>query len=220
MKSTSLLACLILSGVSQAAKLYDSTCASVEDCGEPKDPPYYYDWTYKPSSMYTITKLTFIQGSLFSLIYVAKTIQSYRIKNNDKDPDLQGFYDMVKDPKDTFLKNLFWASFINESLWGFSFFLNMLALTGIFPVLAQIWLEHFVSNLEWVANIFTIYLMIDASVGGGYVTLLIFWQIMLWGMTYFFGMGAITFLDRDYPYLDTGLIPSIFYLLGIADHTT
>jgi len=127
---------------------------------------------------------------------------------------------MVKDPKDTFLKNLFWASFINESLWGFSFFLNMLALTGIFPVLAQIWLEHFVSNLEWVANIFTIYLMIDASVGGGYVTLLIFWQIMLWGMTYFFGMGAITFLDRDYPYLDTGLIPSIFYLLGIADHTT
>jgi len=47
-----------------------------------------------------------------------------------------------------------------------------------------------------------------------------FGQFFLWGLAHFFGMGAITFLDRDYPYLDTVLEPSIFYLLGIKDHVT
>ena len=46
----------------------------------------------------------------------------------------------------------------------------------------------------------------------------IFFQMIWWGLTSFLGMGAVTFLDRDYPYLDTTLIPSIFYLLGISQH--
>lgn len=45
------------------------TCASVEECGEVVDPPYYYDWTYKPSSMYTLTKIFFIQSNLMGFLY-------------------------------------------------------------------------------------------------------------------------------------------------------
>lgn len=94
----------------------------------------------------------------------------------------------------------------------------MLALTGIFPVLAKLWILHFVSNLEWVVNGYVLYTLIDGGVGAGYITLVVFAQLTFWAMTYFFGMGAVTFLDRDYPYLDTGLIPSIFYLFGLANH--
>lgn len=31
-------------------------------------------------------------------------------------------------------------------------------------------------------------------------------------------MDAIRFLDKDYPFIDTLMYPSIFYLLGILDH--
>ena len=109
-------------------------------------------------------------------------------------------------------------SVAHEALWGTAFTLNLLALTGIFPVLAKFWLEHIWSNLEWVVNGYGIYLLIDADVGGGWVFMYIFMQLIWWAMTSFLGMGAITFLDRDYPYLDTTLSPSIFYLLGISEH--
>ena len=51
------------------------TCASVEECGEVVDPPYYYDWTYKPSSMYTLTKVFWVQSNLLPLIYSAESYQ-------------------------------------------------------------------------------------------------------------------------------------------------
>ena len=61
-------------------------CDSVESCGVVKDPPYYYDWTYKPGSMYTITKLHFIQGDLLAFIYGAEIFQFWIKTKGGKDP--------------------------------------------------------------------------------------------------------------------------------------
>jgi len=94
----------------------------------------------------------------------------------------------------------------------------LLALSGIFPSIAKFWIEHVWSNFEWVVNGYAIYMFFDGNISTGWTIGYIFLQLFLWALAYFFGMGSITFLDRDYPYLDSVLRPSIFYILGLSEH--
>lgn len=89
---------------------------------------------------------------------------------------------------------------------------------GIFPRLTAFWWEHFVSNFQWVFNGYTIYLFIKGDFAWNQVTGYIISSMFVWFLTWFFGTDTIRFLDEDYPFIDTLLYPSIFYLLGIIDH--
>ena len=200
------------------ALAFEGTCASVEECGEPENPPFYYDWTYKPSSMYWITRISYLQSTIVPMTYTYEVYNQYKKDNAQKLPSAKELYDAWKDPKEARLKSFLKVALAHEFLWGFAFFFNILALTGIFPVVAKFWLLHIWSNLEWVVNIYGIIMLFDGDVGGGWIFMYGFFQLIWWALTAFLGMGAVTFLDRDYPYLDTTLIPSIFYLLGLSEH--
>ncbi len=105
----------------------------------------------------------------------------------------------------------------HASLWGTATLLYAFAMSGILPSLACFWIAHVISNLEWVIYGYGTYLLVAASVSWDYVFGYLMLALIFWGLSWFtFGMGAINFLDPDYPYTDANLIPSIFYLF--IDH--
>ena len=124
----------------------------------------------------------------------------------------------MENPKDDTNKALQKVAGAHGALWSTGWLLNQAAMMGVLPGLAKFWLLHIVSNFEWVVNGYGIYALIDGNIGAQYIALYVFGQFIFWAIVYFFGMSAVTFLDRDYPYLDSTLTPSIFYLLGLAKH--
>ena len=104
-----LLVAVSLAGVSHASVAFNGTCASVEECGVPENPPYYYDWTYKPSSMYWITRIAYFQSFLVPFIYLLEIFNEYRAINK-KDPnltdDLKDIFELAKKPQKKWLDHL------------------------------------------------------------------------------------------------------------------
>ena len=86
-------------------KAKTKTCSSVKECGEVVDPPYYYDWTYKPSGLYTINNIFLLQATAISVIYAGETYQQY-VKTTGTDPSLDKLSDLMRSPTDTRLKSL------------------------------------------------------------------------------------------------------------------
>ena len=87
----SALRTLLLAGVfatGTQAIAFEGTCDSVEDCGEPENPPYYYDWTYKPSSMYWITRVSYLQSTIVPLVFLYDSYNEYRQVFGKKPADL------------------------------------------------------------------------------------------------------------------------------------
>jgi hypothetical protein len=81
-----------------AAVEFKGTCASVEDCGVPEDPPYYYDWTYKPTSMYYLTKVAYLQSTLVPAIYTLQVYNDLKKAKGGKKPKSKDVFDAAKDP--------------------------------------------------------------------------------------------------------------------------
>ena len=200
-----------------AAAQPQRTCISLEDCGEPVDFPYYYDWLYSPASMYTVTRLALLNGFLMPTMYIFKKRAWYR-QTSGREASIEYLFD-DEVPSDPWLKGLRRASLVHMSLWGTATLLNFAGMSGILPSLAVFWLEHMVSNFAWVFNGYVIYVLVDAGFSAGSVTLYVIGALVFWAMTAFSGTGALKALDRDYPYNDFFLLPSILYLLGILHHT-
>ena len=63
------------------------------------------------------------------------------------------------------LENMEKAAMAHLGLWGTSFVLDILALTGIFPILAALWIEHVISNFNLAVVGYVAYLFWDADLG-------------------------------------------------------
>ena len=193
-------------------------CASLEDCGDDKDFPTYYDFYYSPGSMYTMTKLAFIQGWLYTFIFHVKNTEYLFAKGGRKEiPKMKDQFDYFNKDMPEWLQYMRRLAISHASLWGTATLLYAFAMSGILPSLACFWIAHVISNFEWVIYGYGTYLLIAASVSWGWVFGYLMMAFIFWGLSWFtFGMGAINFLDPDYPYTDGNLIPSIFYLF--IDH--
>ena len=81
---TLLIAVSLVTGTRALA--FNGTCASVEECGVPENPPYYYDWTYKPSSMYWITRISYLQSTIIPIVYTLEVWNQYKKDNGQAKP--------------------------------------------------------------------------------------------------------------------------------------
>ena len=54
-------------------KVETKTCDSVEECGEVVDPPYYYDWTNKPSGLYTVNNIFALQTTIIGIVFAGES---------------------------------------------------------------------------------------------------------------------------------------------------
>ena len=169
-----------------------------------------------------MTKIATIQGALIPFIYYIDDREAYKAAYGAYPQLIGGSSDSTKTGYRTKrLDNLRIAAISHAALWGTQALLNMFAMTGLCRFCAAFWLEHVVSNFEWVIYGYVIYRLIDASYHWFDVLSYILSMVTLWAaVTFFFGMGTIKFLRPDYPYLDGNLYPSIFFLLGISDHLT
>ena len=81
-------------------------------------------------------------------------------------------------------------------------------------------MEHFVSNLQVPVHIGVIVMMVLGDFGWGNIILYTFYAGVNWFLYRFFGMGKIKFLRPNYPYLNSNLNASIFYLIGMEEYQT
>ena len=117
-------------------------------------------------------------------------------------------------------------SIAHASLWGMSTLLFVVSYFGAFKSFKVSFIEHVISNLNWMVYLGTIVaLTIDgaqANDSQSYYEMAVYAMIFGGGaftLELINGMGAIKYLDPDYPYDDLVLLPSIFYTLGFAEHT-
>ena len=81
-------------------------------------------------------------------------------------------------------------------------------------------MEHIVSNLQVPLHIFVTVMMVLGDFGWGNIILYAFYAGTNWFLYRFFGMGMIKFLRPNYPYLNSNLNASIFYLFGMEEYQT
>ena len=113
------------------------------------------------------------------------------------------------------------SSYFTAGLWGSNFLLNVMGLFGFNKRMAAFWIEHVVSNLQWPISIYIMYELSSATVGWGWITLYGVYALASWGLyNYLYAMPSIKTLRPDYPYLDSSLVASFLYLLGISEHLT
>ena len=83
----------------------------------------------------------------------------------------------------------------------------------------KLYLEHVVSNLNMVIYGYVWYRLFQAEAAWQYLVTYALWIVMQYFVTGFFGVGALKQLDRDYPYIDSSLEPSLLYLVGLYEHS-
>ena len=85
-------------------KVETKTCDSVEECGEVVDPPYYYDWTNKPSGLYTVNNIFALQTTIIGIIFAGESYLKadvlVKTKDATKGATTKDMYDYMENPKD------------------------------------------------------------------------------------------------------------------------
>ncbi len=114
-----------------------------------------------------------------------------------------------------------WATlgFTHAGVWGTSTLLWTLSMFGILNEIYALYIEYGIANLNWIVYLGgLIALSIDAGIAGdaqGFLEMA-FYAIVFtggaWIIEMFFGTGAIKYLDVDYPYYDSLLLPTWMYL--------
>ena len=108
---------------------------------------------------------------------------------------------------------------------GLSVLFFGLTQAGLLKSVYAHYIEHWMSNLMPLVYILSmIALSLDANDAGdaqGFLEMA-FYALMFPGAFLFMelthGVGALKYLDRNYPYNDTLLLPSLFYRLGLVEH--
>ena len=117
------------------------------------------------------------------------------------------------------------VSLVHTALWlPLSIMFGLFFWQGWFQSWIIFYIEHLISNLNWIAYaqsvmFFASAALTDSSVWayvsmGGYL----FVATVLYTIEFNYGTSAIRYLDNDY-YLDPKLLPSIFYLVGLTEHS-
>ena len=164
-----------------------------------------------------MVRIAVIQGFLYSFIFHNRNSAYLQEKNGGVRPKMKDQFDYFNSEMPDWLQYMRRLALSHASLWGTATFLYFMAMSGILPGIAVFWLEHIISNFEWVIYGYGTYLLIAASVAWGWVFFYLTMALLFWFMgRTFFGMSAINYLDPDYPYLDSNLIPSFLYLF--VDH--
>ena len=164
-----------------------------------------------------MVKIATIQGWLYGFIFHNRNAAYLQQKNGVVRPSIWDQFDYYNADMPEWLTYMRRLALVHVSLWGTATLLYGLAMSGVFPIVACFWLNLIISNFEWVIYGYGTYLLVMASVSWGWVFFYLFMAVIFWFLSWlFFGMGAINFLDPDYPYLDGNLIPSFLYLF--IDH--
>ena len=66
---------------------------------------------------------------------------------------------------------------------------------------------------------FSLYTIVAGGFGWGYAVMYAIYAMAAYYFESNNGARLLRTLDPDHPYLDASLVPSIFYLLGLAQHT-
>jgi len=114
---------------------------------------------------------------------------------------------------------------VHASLWGTSTLMFVLSFLGLFETSFAYFIEHGISNLNFLVYIGTVVgLSMDGAKAGdgqAYFEMALY-AMMFGGVAYIMellnGVGGIKYLRPDYPYDDLVLLPSIFYSMGIFEH--
>ena len=111
-------------------------------------------------------------------------------------------------------------------LWGTSFAFFIFYLIGWLEEWYAWYIAHWISNVGFVVYIYgLVSLGLDASQSEdtqGFLEFVVYGILFAsagWFMEATTGESAIMHLDPDYPYNDGLLMPSLFYIVGILDHT-
>ena len=94
---------------------------------------------------------------------------------------------------------------------------------GWFQKWYAFYIEHIISNFNWLVYFMSANtLLLTAGTENDFLSWLSFFGYSifafgLWKAEYEYGTQAIRYLNNDY-YMDEHLVPSIFYLLGLAEH--
>ena len=101
----------------------------------------------------------------------------------------------------------------------FAFFFAL----GVFDKSLKFWIEHVVSNLNWIIYVAGILIMYQAALVElspyGWLSAVGYFLFAFFSYRndYFFGTQAIRYLDNEY-YSDPYLVPSVLYLFGLRSH--
>ena len=85
--------------------------------------------------------------------------------------------------------------------------------------LTKFYVAHVLSNLNIVVYGFSLYTIVAGGFGWGYAVMYAIYAMAAYYFESNNGARLLRVLDPDHPYLDASLQPSIFYILGLAQHT-
>ncbi len=107
----------------------------------------------------------------------------------------------------------------HAGVWGVSTLLWTLSMFGVLNGVYAMYIEYGIANVNWIVYLGgLIALSIDAGIAGdaqGFLEMAFYAVVFTggaWIIEMFFGTGAIKYLDPEYPYYDSLLLPSWMYL--------
>lgn len=213
---------MTLPSSAQASLTGEYTCYDEETCGVQKGFPDYYDPFFDPNSLFQSVKISSFAAFLIPIIYYKEERVAYKAHFGVEKTDyalsyLQDERAHVTDK----VRSLELASLSSLGLWGTYFLFGTMAMTGFNKWGAAFWAEHIISNLQWPLNGYIGYLLYTGGfgwfdIGVTYVS----FATTIWQLYNRSAVDAIRTLKPDYPYLDSTLIASVRYLVGIDDHLT
>ena len=115
--------------------------------------------------------------------------------------------------------------FVFLGVWGPIFLFGMLSLSDLIGSVTNFFVEHWLSNLMPPAYLYAAYLIFEFSVIAGWKNN---WKLLsgslagsffFWYLQAGFGTSAMYYLKYNSKENDTGLFPSLFYLLKWISHT-
>ena len=116
------------------------------------------------------------------------------------------------------------VALVHSALWApLSIMFGLFLWQGWLPTWIAFYIEHVISNLNWIVYAQSVMFFTSAAITGGdvwaYVSMAgyIVFATILYMIEYNYGTDAIRYLDNDY-YLDPKLVPSLFYLAGLTKH--
>ena len=157
MKSALILGAVLSMGVLTNAQT--DTCIEVGDCGPQEGYPYYYDWSFNPSPMIRLAKVSFFNTLLPAMFFITNDRADYETANGTpKDWNDFSFSGYTQSSTTEMYQAM---AIESASVWGIGFLLYSMALIGFAKPLAAFWIKHVISNLNFVAYGYIAYLFWD-----------------------------------------------------------
>ena len=211
------LGATLLAVTATAQSTKSAACASLEECGISPNYPFYYDAGDNSNSFYRMVRVGFFQSVFIPSVFYKYEAAKYR-DHYGKEKANSFNWTTERAHYNDELWALERASIVHLGLWGTATIFNFLALFGILPIFAAIWMEFFISNLNFVVLIYVTTILIQGGTAWWFNGLYSLIGLITIGLEVFSGQLAIKHLRPNYPYKEILLIPSLAYLLGIDSH--